>query len=415
MNWKYLLVFLLLAWKVSGEERQSSLFSNLHLEGESILLMNAESGAILFEKNAYELRHPASTTKIATALYALEKNRNFLDSEVIAEQDSVGTVREEEKIKSNYQGPPYRLIIGGTHIGIKTGEILPFRVLLYGLMLESGNDAANVIAQYTCGKINTFTQEMNRFLKEIGCKNTHFMNPSGIHHPDHKTTAYDMAIMTRFALKDPIFQEIVKTLSYVRPKTNKHEESILAQHNKLLKKGPYFYEHAIGVKTGFYTLAGHNLVAAARKDGRTLIAVTMGVKKKGEIFKDAIVLFERAFEEKPVKQVLLSKGLQKNPISYGGKEVQVIAAEEVVFEFYPSEAPKPRAWVQLIDKKLPILAGEKIGEMIFGKEDKTLIKKVDLLAAEEIQESQFPKSIPYFLFFGAILIVFIFGIRRLYH
>lgn len=417
-SWFFLILFLLGALN-SISARTTHLAQtplDLDLQGKSIILMNAETGAILFEKNAHERRHPASITKIATALYSLEKNRNFLDSEVIAEQDSIGTVREEEKIKSNYRGPPYRLIVGGTHIVIKTGEILPLKALLYGMMLESGNDAANVIAQYTSGKINNFTQEMNLYLKEIGCKNTQFMNPSGVHHPDHKTTAYDMAIMARFALKDPIFQDIVKTTSYPRPKTNKQDQSTLVQHNKLLKKGPFYYEHAIGVKTGFCSNAGHNLVAAAKKNGRTLIAVTMGAEKKGDHYKDVIALFDWAFQEKPVKQVLLPKGLQKNLIPLGKNKIQVFTTEEVSLDFYPSETPKIQAWAKTIEPKYPIRKGDRIGEMVFSKEDQTIFKRVGLYAAEEVVESlvgKLPKVGLLVLGLGIVLAIFIFGIRRL--
>lgn len=358
------------------------------MRAESAILMNAETGAILYEKNGDEVRYPASITKIATALYALEKNRGFLDSDVIAEQDSIGTVKESETKRTGYKGPPYRLTIGGTHIGIKRGEVLPLRALLYGMMLESGNDAANVIAQYTSGKITTFVQEMNAHLKAIGCQKTTFKNPSGLHHPDHQTTAYDMAVMTREALRDPVFREIVKTVHYTRPKTNKQDEATLYQHNRLVKRGACYYKHAIGVKTGYHSLAGNNVVAAAEKDGRTLIAVLMGYKDKQEKYEDAIALFEEAYSQPLIQRTLFSAGKQKMTVPVeGAGSVSVYIEEPVVLEYYEAETPKVRAWVEPIERTVPVHRGEKMGQMLFADAAGNVLKTVDLYASEDVKGS----------------------------
>lgn len=362
---------------------------HIEVHGPSAIVMNAETGAILFEKNAYELCYPASIAKIATAIYALEKNRNFLDSEVIAEQESIGTVKEEEMKRTNYRGPPYRLIVGGTHISIKNGEILPFRALLYGMMLESGNDAANVIAQYTSGNINLFMKDLNCYLVSIGCKNTHFMNPSGLHHPDQKTTAYDMAMMAKQGLKDPLFREIVKTIRYTRPKTNKQDEKVMVQHNRLVKKGFYYYEHAIGIKTGYYSLAGHNLVAAAEYKGRTLIAVILGSKNKDERYEDAIALFKKAFSEPKEKRTIISQGPQKIsvPVGDGKRSVGTYTTAGVSIEFYPSEIPKIEALISPYMTPLPIRVGDKVGQILLRDQKGHTIDTADLFAAEEVSNS----------------------------
>ncbi|HEV8051275.1 MAG TPA: serine hydrolase, partial [Parachlamydiaceae bacterium] len=247
----------------------------LSVNAEAAILMNADAGAILYEKNAHNLHYPASTLKIATALYALQKVADKMDVMIAADQDCIGTVKEEAIRKSNYTLPSYLLIPDGSHIGIKRGEILSLRDLFYGMMVASGDDAANVIAKYTSGTIPQFIAEMNSYVKQLGCHSTTFYNPHGLHHPKQQTTAFDLATLTREALKNPVFCEMIGTVRYTRPKTNKQEPSTLVQTNRLLRTGPYYYPKAFGVKTGYYSLAGNNLVAAAKDGDRTLIAVVM--------------------------------------------------------------------------------------------------------------------------------------------
>ncbi len=205
-------------------------------------------------------------------------------------------------------------------MGIKAGETLPFRALIYGLMLTSGNDAANVISQYVSGSISTFMEELNRFVREKGCLQTVLYTPHGLHHPEHKTTAYDLGILACEALKNPFFREVVMTTQYVRPQTNKHPESILSQHNALVKPGRFHYPKAIGIKTGYTLSSGYTLVSAAEDDQRKLIAVLLGCEKIEHRYKDAIALFEAGFNEKKVSRTLFSKGFDLFAYSMeGGK------------------------------------------------------------------------------------------------
>ena len=289
---------------------------DLTLEAEAAILMNADTGAVLFEKNSRALRYPASTTKIATAIYAILKAEHLFDEQISADQDCIGTVTEEQLRRSNYTLPAYYLIPDGSHIGIKRGRILSLRDLMYGMMLASGDDAANVIAKYVGGTIPKFMEELNSYLKEIGCTQTTFYNPHGLHHPNQQSTAYDMALLTREALKNSIFRKIVATQRYTRPKTNKQEASPLVQSNKLMRPGPYYYPKAIGVKTGYYSLAGNNLVAAAEDGQRTLIAVLLKAPNRKSVFIDAKKMFETAFNQVKVKRVLLHKGTQRFSLKF---------------------------------------------------------------------------------------------------
>src|SRR5580700_845367 len=245
----------------------------VEVSAKGAILMNTETGKILWEKNAKEQFYPASTTKIITALYALEKKAAALDEFVLASYDAVAVVHPNIRRASLGGHPPYRLEFGGSHMGIKAGEILPLRALIYGLMLASGNDAANVIAEYVSRDIPTFIEELNRFVRGKGCLNTTLYAPHGLSHPKHRTTAYDLAIVAREALKNPFFREVVKTAQYSRPQTNKQGESILYQHNALVKPGRFYYQKAIGIKTGYTLGSGYTLVAAAEDERRKLIAV----------------------------------------------------------------------------------------------------------------------------------------------
>ena len=190
----------------------------VEVNAESALLINADTGSVLYEKNSHAVLPPASITKVATALYALKLKKGQLEEPVTASGDAIGTVTVEAKRKSNYTVSPWWLEPGSAHIGIKKGEVLKFKDLLYGMMLASGDDASNVIAEWAgSGSIPAFMKGLNDYVKGLGCKNSCFMNPHGLYHPDHKTCCYDMALIMREALKDPEFRKVIKTVTYTRP------------------------------------------------------------------------------------------------------------------------------------------------------------------------------------------------------
>jgi D-alanyl-D-alanine carboxypeptidase (penicillin-binding protein 5/6) len=361
----------------------------LSVSGEAAIIMNADTGAIIFEKNAHQLHYPASTTKIATALYALQKVADKMDVQIAADQDCIGTVKEEAIRKSNYTMAPHLLIPDGSHIGIKRGEILSLRDLFYGMMVASGDDAANVIAKYAGGTIPLFMQGMNDYVKLLGCLSTTFYNPHGLHHPKQQTTAYDLAILTKEALKNPLFCEMVSTVRYTRPKTNKQEPSTLVQTNRLLRNGPFFYSKAIGVKTGYYSLAGNNLVAAAKDGDRTLITVLLKVKDRKELFSDTKKMFEAAFSQPKVQRVLLHQGVQKFNLELlaASKAITSYIQEDITIEYYPAEEPTIKC-VLMWDKniELPISKGEKIGDIVLEIENQKNVHKVPLYAAERVEK-----------------------------
>lgn len=364
----------------------------LTVNAEAAILMNAETGVILFEKEAHKPLYPASITKIVTAIYALQKVSDQLDVIIAADQDCIGTVTEEALRRSNYTLPAYLLIPDGSHIGIKKGEQLSLKDLFYGMLLASGDDAANVIAKYVGGTIPKFVEDMNAYIQQLGCQETTFYNPHGLHHPKQVTTAYDMAIITREALKNPLFREMVSAVRYMRPKTNKQEPTPLIQSNRLLRTGPYYYPKAIGVKTGNYSLAGNTFVAAAKDGDRTLIVVLLKAPTRKDIFIEAKKMFDAAFSQPRVQRLLLRGGPQKYTLNLSGAKnpIQTFITEDVTLEYYPAEAPKIKCllyWDQTL--RCPIAKHQQVGELVVQQENGQEIRKVPLFAQEEVKAKWF--------------------------
>jgi serine-type D-Ala-D-Ala carboxypeptidase (penicillin-binding protein 5/6) len=389
------------------------------VQADSALLMNAETGAILYEKDSRKPQFPASLTKIATAAYTLNLRGNKLDKMLVAEHEAVAAVSEEEVKRSRYTLPSYWLTHGTSHMGIKKGEELSLKDLLYGMMIASAGDASNMIALYMGGTIPGFMQEVNQYFKEIGCSQTHFKNPHGLHHPEHVSTAYDMAVLTKEALKHPVFRDIVKTVSYQRPQTNKQKPTTLIQTNRLLRKGKLYYPKAIGVKTGFTSIAKNNLVAAAQDGNRTLIAVLMHCNDRETMFVDAARLFNAAFKEKKQKNTLFATGLQKWELSLKGasKKIKTHLKKDVVFEYYPSEEPKLKCLLKWEEVSLPVQKGQCVGALVFENDEGITLRSEPLFASEDVDHHllhrmyQAVNGRKILKFFGACAaIIFIFGL-----
>lgn len=249
------------------------------IEGETAIVMEASTGTILYEKNSHEHCYPASITKIMTSLLAVENSG--LDEKVTFSQDAVYKTE-------------------GSGIWRDIGEVMTMRDCLYGMMLESANECGYAIAEHTGKSYDNFINMMNDKARELGCKDTHFNNPHGLPDEDHWTCAYDMALISREALKNDIFRMIVNTRRYTIPPTNKHsEETYLSNHHMMKNnwKGEerYLYDYCIGGKTGYTSVAGSTLVTFAEKDGMTLICVVMKEKSPNH-YVDTRTLFDYCFE-----------------------------------------------------------------------------------------------------------------------
>ena len=230
------------------------------LVAKAALVMDAATGTVLYDKNAYRRTYPASTTKIMTCLVALE---NFPD---LNQRVTVG--------------PEAKQIPGDSStLGVRQGEAYPMIDLLYGMMMKSGNDAAMTIAVAVAGSVQSFVEMMNQRAKELGCKDTNFVNPHGYHDEAHFTTAYDLALIAQAAMGNRTFREIVAAKSYTMSATDQREKWRVETSNSMyVATSKFYYPDLIGVKTGYHSKAGRCFVGAADKDGVELISVVLKSK-----------------------------------------------------------------------------------------------------------------------------------------
>lgn len=251
------------------------------------ILIDARTGQVLYDKKAYNWMYPASTTKILTALLAIE-NLN-LDKEVTVSSTAC-------KIPGD-----------SSTIGIKPGEKIKVRELLYALLLNSANEAANILAEQVSGSVKAFAVKMNQRAKQLGAIGSNFVNANGYPDNRHHTTAYDLSRIAMTAMKNPVFRQIVSTMTHKIPPTNMHINGILLSNtNKLVNKNKgsqYFYQYATGIKTGTSSSSGCVLVSSAKKGNVELISVVM---KSSNMYGDSIKLFNYGFNNfkgvKPTKK-----------------------------------------------------------------------------------------------------------------
>lgn len=347
----FLFVFGTFSPSISAEQASTS------LSAQSALLMEADSGTVIFEKNAHTRLPMASTTKIMTALVALE----------LAAPDTIISVDKRA------------VGIEGSSIYLCEGEELTLEELLYALMLESANDAAAAIAIGLCGSEGAFVDAMNQKATSLGLSNTHFSNPHGLDAESHYTTAYELAIIAKEALRNPLFKTIVSTRKTTISHQNADGVRLLVNHNKMLRQ----YEGCIGVKTGYTKKSGRCLVSAAEKDGVAMIAVTIN---SPDDWNDHTTLLDYGFAN--YQNILLC------PADYqfclplvGGKENYVIlGVEQEVSVTLPVGIGVIEQTIQCPRYAFaPILAGDTCGRMLFycdTNQDgiKEIIKEVPLIA-----------------------------------
>lgn len=334
------------------------------LSAHVALLINAEDGKVLFAKNAEGAFYPASTTKVATAIYALYRKGACLDEMTTVSANAVGIL--PIAVRRSGKHPSYRLEYGGTSMGLKVGEQVDLKTLLYGLMLPSGNDAANVIAEMVSGTVPQFVEELNSFLREIGCKNTHFKNPHGLPDLEHVTTPADLAVMAQFGMRFPVFKEIVSSANFLKPQTNKQPEVLLLQHNALVKpKSKYFYPYATGIKIGYTIQAGHAIVASAEKGDRSLIAVVSHKESLEKRYRSTIQLFDSAFNEQKQTRTLFSAvhDVFQQEIEGAKNLLKASLAQDITISFYPSEGKSFYSHIQWDPQELPIPVRRRVGEV----------------------------------------------------
>ena len=323
----------------------------------SAVLIEASTGDIIYEKSAHERRPMASTTKIMTAVVAIE--HADLSREVSVSDEAVG--------------------VEGSSIYLKGGEHLTLEELIFALMLESANDAATAIACEIAGSVDKFAELMNEKAAEIGLSDTNFTNPHGLDHENHYTTAHDLAVLTAYALKNETFSKIVSTYKTTIPLYGDEGTRLLLNHNKMLKT----YEHAIGVKTGFTKKSGRCLVSAAEKGGMTLIAVTLSAPDDWRDHKSMLDYGFTKYERIPLADpgtVTISV-----PVVGGATSEVKVTNPDGASHCVPTEKTDITSVTEL--KRFyyaPIKAGEILGKITFYNNGKKLTS-VDLASTEEIK------------------------------
>ncbi len=277
------------------------------MSAKSAILLDGQTGRVLYEKLADKQSLIASTTKIMTALVVCEQT-NVLDR-VRIPQEATG--------------------IEGSSMYLKAGEVLTVQDLLYGLMLHSGNDAAVALAIYCGGTVEGFAELMNDKAHRLGLKDTHFVNPNGLDSPGHYSTARDMAVLAAYAMENPIFAKTVST------KTVTVGNRVLRNHNKLL----WLLEGADGVKTGFTKAAGRILVSSCTRQGRRLIAVTMNDRND---WRDHQQLMEDGFANYAVQQLVYTGDCLGTVeiISGNTGNVELLANADFSYALAPGENPE---------------------------------------------------------------------------
>lgn len=381
-----LAVFLLFSLSLLAQPLQVS------VHAEKAILINGKTGAILFEKEAFTPAYPASTTKIATALYALHKQQANLAKLVTIKSEALASITPQAKRDSNYRSPPHWLETDSSHISLKKGEEITLDQLLHALLISSANDAANAIAMSTSGSVPKFMHEVNHYLRTIGCTQTEFNNPHGLHHPKHTTTAYDLALMIKAGLEHPKFREIIGKARYTCPQTNFEYERTFVQTNLLMRNGPYNYPKAIGGKTGTTQAAGKNLVAAAEEGDRLLIGVVLGCKTRAEVYQDMLKLFETAFHETKMRRTLLPIGdtsLTRKVKGAQGK-LKTVLPEGLYYDFYPAEDEPVKVQIQWNIPRLPIRKGKEVGIIRLVNEREMIVKQSPILAAGDLRRAIWP-------------------------
>ncbi len=350
---KRLAVGLALLFAISGaafaqSETQAEAMALPDINAAGAVLMEATTGRVLTDIDMDKQLPMASTTKIMTALVALER----------------GNLSDMVTVSSRASG------VTGSSIHLQVGEKITLENLLYGLMLASGNDAAVAIAEHIGGSVSGFAELMNGRAKEIGAKNTHFVTPNGLHDDAHYTTAYDLGLIACEAMKNAKFAQIVSTQYYNTPGEGDGGRSrSLKNNNKII----FQFDGGNGVKTGFTRPAGRCLVSAAKRGGMQLVAVVLNC---GDMFPESMELLEYGFAAASMKP-LVKKGelVARLPVEGGAeKSLELRASRDIMVPLLKGELERIETKLECAKLKAPVKKGTAVAALTFALEGKTLAR-----------------------------------------
>lgn len=350
----------------------------------AIFSAELSTGKVIYEKNAREKKYPASTTKVMTALLVLE-NCELTDT-ATASYNAISIIPSGYSIAN-----------------IQVGETLTIEDLLYALMVCSANEAANVLAEHVAGSISSFSAMMNTRAEELGCENTHFVNPNGIHNEDHYSTAYDLYLIAKEAMKNETFRKIVSTTTYTLPATEKYAEkdrvcrstNQLLHVNKSSRADNYYYKDCIGIKTGFTSQAQNCLISAASKNSLEFINVVLDAGATEDDlsirYLDSIELFDYAYENYSMTTLKNENDIIKTiEVKNGTKDTKNLdlLSEDTITIFHNVDIDLKTLEPEVIlkeDFKAPVKKGDIVGTATYKLDD--LEYTTELIAGSDVEKS----------------------------
>lgn len=331
--------------------------ASVSVSAQSAIVICLDSREVIFEKNAYQKLPMASTTKIMTSL-------------ILAEQPDLS---KTVKVTSEM------VAVEGTSMGLLAGDTVSYRDLLYGMLLASGNDAANTTAIAVGGSIAGFADLMNKKAKELGLKNTSFVTPSGLDDENHYTTAYDLALLASAALENNIFKTVCSSKSATLYYGNPPYKRTLTNHNKLLNS----YDGLIGVKTGFTKRSGRCLVTAAERDGKRVVAVTLNAP---DDWNDHTAMLDYGLSE--TESVTYKNDDLNDTIPIISGDCDLVSTKTENVQFCLSKSSVSKIKQKVVKPKFlyaTVAAGEKVGEIEYYL-DNRLIKTADIYVLADVNE-----------------------------
>ena len=363
---------------------------SIDIQAKAALLLDQNTGKIVYAKNEHAELYPASLTKIMTALLvlrAVDEGKLTMDQSITASESAFETLHDD-----------------GSSAGIKAGEILTVRQLLQCLLIVSANEAGTILAEAVSGSVSAFVEEMNAEAQALGCENTHFVNPTGLHDPQHYTSAWDLSLIATEALKYPDFLTICDSIKEIIPATNLSSERVLRTTNYLLdtwRALGYRYRNAHGIKTGSTSDAGYCLVSSAEKGELRFLSVVMGCERvvdasgKADVksFSETKRLFEWGFENFSYKTVQsVNDMLASIPVTLSQETNSVVLhpAEDVVVLLPNALSADDLKRVIRFERQsveAPVQAGEVLAEAVLSYRD-TEYAAIPLVALNDIDASR---------------------------
>ena len=352
------------------------------VQARAAVLMDAETGQALFTQNAHKPLPPASLTKIMTAILVLEQCD--LDAVVKASKRAVNTQ--------------------ASSMHLRVGEEVKVRDLLYALMLRSANDAAVALAEHAAGSVEAFAQLMNEKAKSLGAKHTRFVNPHGLHDPRHLSTAYDLALITRYAMENETFRAIVKAPYYIVERSVNQDDMWMVNKAKFLEQ----YAYAEGVKTGYTNQAGYCFAGSAYRDGRRLITVVLNSPQR---VADTIALMEHGFNDWERMELPAGMAVGEAQVEDGVETQTPLRLAEPLRWVMPKAHKARYRWaVQATSLRAPVQAGDAAGWLVVYRDEKPILKAPVVAAEAVAQRREFPAGLGWLALLGATMGIF--GWRR---